>query len=310
MMNSKKEMAAVARSMDAKLNFETTLVSTSVKKLMQEIEAKSRDFYQVPREFIRVMPHFNPREKDEAYQAHIEDLAQSMLVNGFYQDKPLAGYAAEEKGEKVIYLTDGHCRLDAADLANSRGASIATFPMVIKPASTSLEDLTVALVRSNTGKPLTPYETGVVCKRLEGFGWETDTIAERLGYTETYVSQLLALMGAPIEIRRMVQAGKLSAENALKILSKYGSEAVAVLSTAEKNAERSGKTRITAAHLPGAAFQKLVKKQAPVMVNTLRDVKADPAYASLSPSLREKLDAMLETLRAAETEGTVEADAE
>ncbi len=93
--------------------------------------------------------------------------------------------------------------------------------MVVKPNSSSLEDLTVSLVTSNGGKRLTPYELGMVAKRLEGFGWEPERIASRLLITEQYVEQLLMLMGAPLGLRQAVQAGHMSAANAVELLRKH-----------------------------------------------------------------------------------------
>lgn len=288
--------ALFGATLDAQLAFEKTLAFGGVKRLMNDIKAKSRDNYQVPLELIREIPNFNVRVHDESYEKHIDDLSQSMLVEGFYQDKPLAGIVVTENGKDVIYVTDGYTRRKAALRASERGATIATVPMVFKSAATSLEDLTVALVRSNEGRPLTPFEKGIVCKRLEGYGMERAEIARRVNLSTVYVGQLLMLMGAPNEIRKLVQAGKLSAENALAAMKKHGEKAVEVLRTANEQAEASGKKRITEKSLPGSILAKVIKKQAPVMAETLRSVKADPGFSALSPELREKLESLLGTL--------------
>lgn len=284
--------------LDAQLSFDTELTFGGVKGLMSQIKAKSRDLYQVPFELIRPIPNFNVRIHDESYEAHIDSLAVSMVENGFFQDKPLAGYVAREDGKDVIYVTDGYTRLAAIPRANKNGASITVVPMVFKSAATSLEDLTVQLVRANEGRPLTPFEKGIVCKRLAGFGWENDEIARRLQISKVYVGQLLTLMGAPIAIRKMVQEGKLSADHALAAMKKHAENAVAVLHAASEQAAASGKKRITEKNLPGAQLAKAIKKEAPVMAETLRSVKADPGFSALSPELREKLEALLGKLDA------------
>jgi len=293
----KTELALTEESQEDHLNFNESLVAASTKKVMLEIEAKSRDSYQVPIDCIRPLPNFNVRVHDAAYEQHIEQLTNSILMNGYYQDKPLAGYVADVDGQKIIYLTDGYSRFAAVTRANERGGKFATLPMSIKPASASMEDLVVGMWAANEGKPLTPYEKSIVCKRLIGYGWDEEQIAERFGITKTYVNQLLMLIGAPIEIRRLVQEGKISADRAVFMLKKFGAkEAVAMLTNAEKQAEASGKTKIAAKHLPGAAYAKAVKKQAPVLADTLKSVKADPAYASLAPQLRTKLDELFAKL--------------
>lgn len=291
-----EENALFGATLEAQLAFDKNLTFGGVKRLMTDIKAKSRDSYQVPIELIHEIPNFNPRVHDEAYEQHIEDYTQSMLVEGFYQDKPLAGIVITEGGKDKIYVTDGYTRRASVLRANQRGASIATVPMVFKSAATSIEDLTVALVRSNEGRPLTPFEKGIVCKRLDSYGMERAEIARRVGLSAVYVGQLLTLMGAPNEIRKLVQAGKLSAENALAAMKKHGEKAVEVLRAANAQAEASGKKRITEKSLPGAKLAKVIKKQAPVMAETLRSVKADPGFSALSPELREKLESLLGTL--------------
>lgn len=287
-------------TLEAQLAFDKTLMFGGVKRLMNDIKAKSRDNYQVPIELIHEIPNFNVRVHDESYDLHIDDLAQSMLTEGFYQDKPLAGMVISEGGKDKIYLVDGYTRRLGVMRANKLGASITTVPMVFKSASTSLEDLNVGLVRANEGRPLTPFEKGIVCKRLEGYGMERAQIAKRLNLSAVYVGQLLMLMGAPNEVRKLVQAGKLSAENALAAMKKHGEKAVDVLKTANAQAEASGKKRITEKSLPGAKLAKVIKKQAPVMAETLRSVKADPGFSALAPELREKLEALLGTLDTSE----------
>lgn len=290
-------------ALDAQLNFNTEIAFGGSKNLMTTVKAKSRDLWQVPVEIIQELPNFNVRVHDEAYDQHIDYLAQSMVENGFYQDKPLAGYVANVDGKNVVYVTDGYSRLKAIPRANKLGASIATVPMVFKSAATSLEDLTVALVTSNEGKPLTPFEKGIVCKRLEGYGMERTEIAKRLKVSAVYVGHLLKLMGAPKEIRVLVQSGKLSAENALAAMKKHGAQAVQVLQTASAKAAASGKKRITEKSLPEAQFAKTMKKQAPAMADTLRSVKDDPGFSSLSQALREKLQSLLATLDASAKTG-------
>lgn len=305
------EMALTNDVQEAHVGFNELLTPASVKKVMAEIEAKSRDSYQVPISCIRLLPNFNVRIHDAAYEAHIEQLTKSILKDGFYQDKPLAGYVAEVDGEKIIYLTDGYSRYAAVARANTRGSSIEVLTMAIKPASTSMEDLTVGIWASNEGKPLTPYEKAVICKRLVGYGWDDDQIADRFTITRAYVNQLLMLIGAPIEIRRLVQEGRISADAAISYIKKFGAkEAVALLTQAGTKAESEGKTKIAAKYLPGAAYAKAVKKQAPVMADTLKSVKADPGYASLSPDVRTKLDDLLAKLADVEEPASNESDKE
>jgi len=276
--------------------FQLSVVSGNVKEAMHEAGAKSRDLWQVPIRGIYIQRGLNVRERNDAYRDHIRGLADSMKANGFYQDKPLACFVAMEEGRQVLYVADGHSRHEAALIAISEGANIETIPVVVKSSSTSEEDLTVALITSNSGTPLTPFETGVVCKRLQSFGWDEEGIATRTTLSLSYVKQLLALMGAPLGIRDMVRSGALSADNAIATLRKHGDKALPVLQKAMGGAEAKGKNKVTAKDLPGAALAKAVRKAAPEIFRTLQQVHEDPAFVKLQVGTRESLLNIIDSL--------------
>lgn len=282
------------------LDFEKTLVPGSIKKAMHDAGAKSRDLWQVEVGQIRVMPNFNVRAKNDAYVAHIRSLANLILAEGFRQDKPLAGYVAKEGDDNVIYIHDGHCRLEAVKLAIAEGAEIVTLPVVVTGSGLSLEDLTVGLVTGNSGKPLSTFEVAVVCKRLSGYNWDASQIAKRLDFTEPYVNDLLFLMAAPRQIRDMVQAEQVSASHAVDMLRKHGDKALALLSDGLLRAQAAGKSKVTNKFVAGAAFKKAVRKQSSAMLGALRDVGRDPGFASLSQENQKKLADLLVLLDEAE----------
>lgn len=213
----------------------------------------SGDLWNCPRQRIHVDPDFNVRIKDDAYQTRVRSIADSIKVNGFYKDKPLAGYAAlDPSGFEIIILTDGHTRLDAVDLAVSEGVEIKDIPMVTKPRGTSMEDLTVALVTGNSGEKLTPFEMATVCKRLVGYGMEVKDIATRLGYGKAYIEGLLDLLAAPKAVRDLVATGKVSATLAVETIKTHGKEAGNVLSAGVEAATASGKGKVTKKHVKAA----------------------------------------------------------
>lgn len=226
--------------------FKKELVAGNTKAAMKDAGATSRDLWMVERKKLKVLDGFNVRDlATPENKAHIQQLAASMLAEGFYQDKPLAGFVAQEGKKQIIYVTDGHCRLAAVDLAVKQGAEIERIPVVVKPQGTNPEDLAVALVRSNSGKPLSPYEIGLVCKRLVSYGMEVPGVAERLGYTPKYVTDLLALVGAPKKLRDMVSTGTVAATTAIEAIHAYGDAAVEKLTKAKEAAAARGKNRAT-----------------------------------------------------------------
>lgn len=219
------------------------------KEAMRDAGASSRDLYQVPIGELHIIEGFNVRTNGTEYREHIEGLAKSITENGFYQHKPLAGYVAVIDGKQTVCITDGHCRFQAAQEAIKQGAEIKSLPVVVSPKGTTMEDLTVALVTSNSGKPLTPYETGLVCKRLISFGWEEKEIAKRLGVAAQRVGDLLTLVAAPKSVRSLVMAGTVSASQAIDTIKKHGDKAPEKLAAGAEKAAASGKRKATRKHI-------------------------------------------------------------
>lgn len=230
-----------------------TLVSGAVKAAMDTAAATKSDMYKVPIGNIHVIPGFNVRADTPDYREHISNLAKLILENGFRSDKPLSGYVAAEGGQNVVYITDGHSRLEAAKLAIANGAAIEALPVVVSPKGTSKEDLIVGLVVSNTGRPLTPLETAEVCNRLVVCGWKESKIAAKLGFSARYVSDLLTLLSAPKALRDMVSNGTVSATLAIEEFTKAPEEAVANLKAGLAVVQAKGGTKVTKKHVRTAA---------------------------------------------------------
>lgn len=261
------------RATDLQLDFHDQLTPGSIKGAMKNAEAGSRDLWQVPPENLRLIENFNVRVNGERHKAKVREYADSMKSEGYYQHKPLAGYVAKDGDENVIFITDGHTRLQSVLLANSEGAQIDLVPVVVSQAGVSMEDLTVALVRSNSGEPLSPFETGVVCKRLSRFGWDEKKIADRIGVSEQYVKNLLSLIAAPIEIRQMVIEDRVSASTAIEVIAKHGDKALSILEQAQERAKAAGKGKATARHVdPASEFKKAVRERSGDMFELLERI--------------------------------------
>ena len=187
--------------------FNAELAAGNVKAAMKDVGAVSADLWQVEPTRLRVLEGFNARVKNEAYTGRVRWIADSIKANGYYKDKPLSGFVAREDGVDVIYVTGGHRRHEAVLLALSEGVEVPAVPVVIKPRGTSMEDITVALVTSNSGERLKPLELARVCQRLLGYGMDENTIAKRIGITREYLNQLLDLLAAPKALRDMVSKG-------------------------------------------------------------------------------------------------------
>ena len=269
-----------------------TLVAGSIKGAMKAAGAAKRDLWFVPRSQIRVIPGFNVRLKNAAYHAHIRALADSITIDGFNPEHPLAGYVAREGEDSVVYLHDGHCRLAGADLAISEGLEIDALPVVVSTKANDLEDITVGLVRSNAGKPLESLEKAAVCKRLVGFGWDETRIAKRLCFTENYVRDLLTLIGAPAKVRELVANDQISATAALKAMATHGDKVIVKIEEGLQMAKAAGKSRVTTRYLVDPS-EKVIAKEGPKLYSVVQELRSDPGFSQLGKPLQDKLNELL-----------------
>lgn len=226
----------------------TAFTPANVKAAMNAAGAGSRDLWQVPVAELHVVEGFNVRIQDDEYTAHVETIKGLIRANGFRQDKPLAGFVAESG----IIVTDGHTRLAAVKALIAEGVEIESLPVVVAPKGTTEEDLIVGLKVANSGSPLRPYETGLICKRLIGFGWDEKKIAEKLGLTVPYVNDLLALVGSAKDVRDLVTSGAVAATAAIEAIKTHKGAAADALKAGVEVAKRAGKKKATSKHIRAA----------------------------------------------------------
>jgi ParB family transcriptional regulator, chromosome partitioning protein len=262
----------------------------SVEPAMKAAEAKTTKLYRVPIEAIKTIPGFNVRVDSPEYRAHRDAIGQSIEANGYDSTKPLAGYVAkDDDGNNVIYVTDGHTRLDAVQNINDNPdseTSIPVLPVLVHPADKSLTDLTVALHTSNSGRPLTPFELGVVVKRLlKEDGATKADIARRLSVTSRYLDDVLLLVNGPKEVRSAVLDGKLAATQAIKELRADPEKAVEKITKAVSAAKATGKKKVTAKDIG----PKLVKVTHTVSVAEDSDMK--DIVKAVAAHVRSSIDA-------------------
>ena len=225
----------------------------AIEKAVKDAGGTSTKMYRVPLGKIAVIPGFNVRVDSEDYIAHRDAIAESISANGYDETKPLSGYVGkDEAGGNIIYVTDGHTRLDAvlnynADPDTKKADEISALPVVVRRDTPSMADLTVALHTSNSGRPLTPYELGVVVNRLlTEEGAEKDAIAHRLAVTPRYLEDVILLAEAPVKVRNYVLSGDISSTMAIQELRRDPAAAAERISGAVAKAKSGGKKRATA----------------------------------------------------------------
>lgn len=226
--------------------------SGAIDKAAKEAGATTTKMYRVPLDKIELIPGFNVRVDSEDYLAHRDMLVESIRANGYDETKPIAGYVGKKDGKDVIFVTDGHTRLDAVKTFNSdpdlaAEHEITMLPVLVRRDQPSMADLTVSLHTSNSGRPLTPYELGIVVKRLlTEEGADKEDIARRLAVTPRYIDDVILLAEAPAKVRNHVLAGEVSSTMAIQELRRDPKAAADRISAAVAKAQGKGKKRATA----------------------------------------------------------------
>jgi ParB-like chromosome segregation protein Spo0J len=171
----------------------------------------------VPVGDVHVLENLNLRVKGTPeYDEAVDEFAASIAANGFYADKPLAGYL--DADGKVIVI-DGHRRLEAIQRLNNAsldGDIVGQVPVVLKSEDSTLPDLTIAMIQSSSGKELTMFEKGIGVRRLMADGMDKDEIARRLGVTTKSVDNYIAVASVPAKARDLLLDGKVTSTHVLR----------------------------------------------------------------------------------------------
>jgi len=243
---------------------------------------------------LRIYPGLNPRLPSKEWEDHIEYLASVMTEQGYWSHKPIYGFVSKLGKNNVIYIADGESRFRAAMLAKERGADIEEIPVRLAPEGTSIEQIMLQLAPSNKGREFTPLEKALLAQRQMTSGRTVSQVAENLSCTVEYVHQLLALASAPSKVREMVRQGTVPAAMAIEVVrSANVANPVATLEAAVTNANKQGKAKATAKHLPQNMMEKSVKKHASTMHNVIVGLRDSEAYVLLSDEIREQIESLI-----------------
>lgn len=269
---------------------------------------KSGDTYEVAFDDIRVYPDLNSRIKDDAYEAHIAFLMASIKENGFFRDKPLAGFGAYDGKKAVLYLVDGHCRFEALSRLRAEGFEMEYVPLVVKDKSQSVEDLLLSMIASNEHKTFTTLEKALMCKKLRSLGLSAEVIGQRLNLSKVRIEQMLQVVGSPASIRKLLENGEVPFNVALDAIRTHKGDAPAVIQEALKTAKASGKPKLTGRFMPDAIRDNACKKQAPQMYKAIESVRAHKAYNSLPNELQEMIDQIVADVAKAQEKAAKKAE--
>jgi ParB/RepB/Spo0J family partition protein len=246
------------------------------KMAIKDIANGRSDLYRVDPNLIQIKEGWNSREaNDPANSTHVAELAASIREVGV--KKPLVCYMENE----VVYVTDGHCRLQAVMHLIEEGVEIKTVPVMVEDRHANEADRIFSQIVHNAGKPLTSLEQAKVFKRLVDLGWAQKDIASKAGITGGRVSQLLELLILPAILQKYIIEGKASANMVLQLYKKHKQnidETIMELNGAVKVAEESGRKRAMPKDTAEGGAKKEVSEARQSLKNYLKELVAT-AYA-------------------------------
>jgi hypothetical protein len=217
----------------------------SIKDVMADIGAKPNNgMLMVPLDKIYAPPGLNVRVPNLTYEDRIEEIANSIMANGFYLHQALPAQIIKLDGESVVSITGGFTRHKAALRARDMGYPIIAVPVILRAAGGNDLDIQCALFVDNTGTPLIPWEKGVIIKRLVGGGYSNKEICERLNITDTYVRKLLFLHSLPMAFQKLAMDDVIKANRIINTVKRVGVDKAYEVLTAERP-KRSGVTTRT-----------------------------------------------------------------
>lgn len=307
-------------------HFTLELNPGNLKEGMKANGATSNDLWKYPVKNLRPIEGFNVRVKNAAYWARVHRYADSMIEDGYWSHKPMAGYIGRDKetGEEFFFFTAGYTRRDAIDVANSKlppDKQIEFVTVVAHPGKTiTRSKLNALLITENDSAKLEAYEAAVVVKRMLSDGDSVEEIARQVQYSTEWVDSLLLLAAAPTELQLMVVDDVISPTFAIETIKEHGDKALTVLQEAlarkpgggadapsggAGDAESAGseggnceqapapkKVRLTAKDLIKPEVRKFnnkVQNEAVALYRAASNIKKDAGFNALTPESREAL---------------------
>jgi ParB family transcriptional regulator, chromosome partitioning protein len=171
-------------------------------------EPSARTARTVPIELLRPSP-FQPRRSFD--EEDLEALTASIRARGVMQ--PLLVRGGGDGGGQ-FEIVAGERRWRAA-----QRAGLHELPVIVLQLS-DREALEVALVENVQRQDLSPLEEAEGYRRLiDEFGHTQEELASTLGKSRSHLANLLRLLGLPEPVRRMLEAGELSAGHARALLT-------------------------------------------------------------------------------------------
>jgi len=232
--------------------------------------------------------HFDPER--------LEELTRAIEAQGLIE--PLVVRAlANGNGEGAKYeLIAGERRLRAA-----KSAGLAAVPVVVREVD-DRGALELSLVENLAREELSPIEEARAFVQLNReFELSHEQIADRIGKSRPYVSNLVRLLDLPAQVIQMIEAGELTPGQARPLLSIAGAEAQ--LAAARKIV--AGSISARGAEQIAGAMRKPARMTARTLASAARDANLQALVEMLQRALTRKVRIVP---RRGKTPGRIEID--
>lgn len=183
----------------------------------QELKQYRKDatVWRIPLEAIHTIAGFNPRGAKNTNE--VEDL-MNFMRHRKNRRKLTPIHLVERQG--MLYLTQGHRRLKAAQKLCQEGVNVSWLPGFIDDDADEFILLAEAMAE-NQGVPLTALEEARTYKKmLDKGGWSVQEVSTKTGRSPQHIYNRLHLLDASPALQRAVADGKISMTQAVKVVKK------------------------------------------------------------------------------------------
>lgn len=199
---------------------------------------------------------------------NIEQLAESIEENGIRNPIKVVQTKTDQ-----YELVDGHRRFAACQYLFDTKELIVTIPAIVVDHYKSEADILVEMMVSNDSEPFAPFEEGSLYTRLKNeFNLTTEQIAQRVGKSNSHVSDKIALLRADPSVRQAVAENKITTSDATTIVRK---------SRGDTEKQRETIVRVEKEGRAAVIDQDLKKGRMPKMTWALADATFDSAWSAM-----------------------------
>lgn len=202
------------------------------------------DLYKIDPRNIVVVDGFNCRKNF----GNIDKLAEEIKAQGVLNPISVIPMK-DENGNEKYRLVDGERRYRAVMKLLDEGVEILRIPALFLSKSMSEEEMLIQQALRNEGDQFTPYEWGLLAKRLmDKCGLTMAEVGEKLGINVGTVSRYLGYLELDPRLSELIRDRKISGPNLDRVLNAYNGDEDAAYKEITKllNAmEKKGATKVS-----------------------------------------------------------------